>query len=83
VAAGEVGKDEAVGGGLLFFRIGHVVCCLESKVRWLCVSQHSFFVKYFYSKEHPGSLVLTKHKNLHVCRLFIFRLQLITILVGM
>jgi hypothetical protein len=27
--------------------------------------------------------VLTEHKNPHVCRLFIFRLRLITILVGM
>ncbi len=73
-AAGEVGKDEAAGGGLLFFRIGHVICCLGSKVRRRCVSLHSYFVKYFYSKEQPGSLVLTQHKNLHVCRLFIFRL---------
>ncbi len=65
------------GGGLLFFRIDHVVCCLGSKVRRRCVSLHIFFVKYFYPKEHPGSLVLTQHKNLHVCWLFIFRLQLI------
>jgi hypothetical protein len=27
--------------------------------------------------------VLTEDNNLHVCKLFIFRLQLITILVGM
>jgi hypothetical protein len=33
VAAGEVGKDEATWGGLLFFRIGHVVCFLGSEVR--------------------------------------------------
>ncbi len=74
VAAGEAGKDKAAGGGLLFFRIGHAVHCLGSKVRRPCVSLHSFFVMYFYSKEQPGSLVLTHNKNLHVCRLFIFRL---------
>jgi hypothetical protein len=43
VAAGEVGKDEAAGGELLFFRIRHVVCCLGSEVRRQCVSLHSFF----------------------------------------
>jgi hypothetical protein len=30
VAAGEVGEDKAAGGRFLFFRIGHVVCCLGS-----------------------------------------------------
>ncbi len=30
MSAGEVGEDEAAGGGLLFFMIGHVVCCLGS-----------------------------------------------------
>jgi hypothetical protein len=74
VAAGEVGKDEAPRGGLLSFMNGHVVCCLGSKVRRQCVSLHSFFGKYFYSEEHPDSLVLTQHKNLHVCWLFSFRL---------
>jgi hypothetical protein len=44
VSAGEVCKDKAAGDGLLFFRIGHVVCCLSSKVRRQFVSLHSFFV---------------------------------------
>ncbi len=63
VVAGEVVKDKATRGGLLFFRIRHVVCCLGSKVRRQSVSLHSFFVNYFYSIEHPGSLVLTQHKT--------------------
>ncbi len=63
VAVGEVGEGKAAGGGLLFFRIGHVVCCLGSKVKRQSVSLHTFFVKYFHSKEQPGSPFLTQHKT--------------------
>ncbi len=57
VAAGEVGKDKAVVGGIvILFRMGHDVF-VGSKVRRLhrCIVV-AFFVKYFDCKEHPGSI---------------------------
>jgi hypothetical protein len=55
---------------------------LGSKVR-----RRRVFSKLFFSiltaESTQDRSVLTEDKNLHVCRLFIFRLRLITILVGM
>jgi hypothetical protein len=43
----------------------------------------AFLLSIFIQKNTQDQSVLTEDKNLHVCRLFIFRLQLITISVGM
>ncbi len=53
VAAGEVGEARRLGGGLLFFRMGHVFGLQGQEAS--CFFK-PFFVKYFNCREHPGSL---------------------------
>jgi hypothetical protein len=54
-----------------------------SKVRRLGVITKLFLLSILTVENTQDHSVLTEDKNLHVCRLFIFRSQLITILVGM
>jgi hypothetical protein len=80
VASGEVGEVRRRGGGLLFFRMGHVFG-LQGEAR--CFLDDFFLLRNLTAENTQDHSVLTEHENLCVCRLFIFRLRLITILVGM
>jgi hypothetical protein len=72
-------QSEATGGGLLFFRMGHVFGLQGQEAR--CFLK-TFLLSNLTAENTQDHSVMTEDKNLCVCRLFIFRLQLITILVG-
>ncbi len=79
VAAGEVGEVRRRVGDCYF--LGWAMF-LGSKVRQGVFSV-LFLLSNLTAENTQDHSVLTEHENLCVCRLFIFRLQLITILVGM
>ncbi len=71
-------QSKAAGEGLLFFRMGHVLTLRGQEAR--CFLKAFFLLSNLPADNTQEHSVLTEHKNLCVCRLFIFRLQLITIL---
>jgi hypothetical protein len=60
VAVGEVGKDKTAGGGLVFFEIGHFVCCLGSKRgrEMTCFSTHLFCISLWARSQKFGNHLL-------------------------
>ncbi len=80
VVAGAVGKARQRGGASLFFRMGHVLGLQGQEARHFL---KAFLLSNLTAENTQDHSVLTEDKNLCVCRLFIFRLQLTTILVGM
>ncbi len=80
VVAGEVGKARRQGRDCYF--LGWAMFW-GSKVRSIGVFSKLFLLSNFTVENTQDHSVLTEHLNLHICRLFIFRLRLIMILVGM
>jgi hypothetical protein len=81
VVAREVGEARRRGGGNGYF----LGCAMfwGSEVRRQGVFSKLFLLSVLTAENTQDHYVLTEDKNLHVCRLFVFRLQLLTILVGM
>jgi hypothetical protein len=71
---------KAAGWGLLFFRMGHDFGLQGQEAR--CFLK-AFLLINLTAEDTQDHSILTEDKNLWVCRLFIFSLQLITISVGM
>jgi hypothetical protein len=80
VAAGEIGKARRQGGHCYF--LGWAMF-LGSGVRRQSAFSKLFLLSILTVENTQDHSILTEDKNLHVCRLFVFRLQLITIYVGM
>ncbi len=80
VVAGEVGKARRRGGDCYF--LGWAMC-LGSKVRRQGIFSNLFLLSNLAAENTQDHSDLTEDKNLCVCRLLVFRLRLITILVGM
>jgi hypothetical protein len=79
VAAGEVGKAR-LRGGIIIFKDGPCFWAPRSGGE---VFSQSYFLSYLTAEKTQDHSILTEDKNLCVCRLFFFRLRLITISVGM
>jgi hypothetical protein len=78
---GRMANSEAVGGGidiLPSFFMG--MCGCKAGV---IVFTQELLLNIFILNNTQDQSVLTEDKHFHVCRLFMFRLQLTTILVGM
>ncbi len=80
VVAGEVGEARRQGGDCYF--LGWAMF-LGSKVRRQGVFSELFLLINLTAENTQDHSILTEDKNLRVCRLFIFRLRLITVSVGM
>jgi hypothetical protein len=71
-------RSKAVGEGLIFFRMGHVLGLRAPRSGGEVFSQSFFLLSNLTAENTQDHSVLTEHKNLRVCRL-----RLITISVGM
>ncbi len=78
VAAGEAGKARWQGGYFLGWAM-----FWSSEVMRRGVFSKLFLLSILTAENTQDNSILTEDKNFHVCRLFIFRLRLITILVVM